>query len=85
MKLAKDALACHLCIDKSELTKANYKKGSYSKTIYKVGNWFYIAKTDSQQFPKNIHKNSDAEDFVWMEIPDPYVNDKGWKIYRAAL
>jgi hypothetical protein len=82
MKTAKEALACYLCIDKADLTKANYKKGQFTKSIYKIGDAFYAAKMDFQQLPRK-KKHSEAEDFQWQEIPDPYVNDKGWKIYRA--
>lgn len=82
MKTAKEALACYLCIDKADLTKANYKRERYNKAIYKIGDAFYTAKMDFQQLPKR-KKNADAEDFQWQEIPDEYVNERGWKIYRA--
>jgi hypothetical protein len=83
MKTAKEAIACYLCIDKAELTKANYKKENFTKAIYKIGDDFFTAKMDFQQFPKRRNKNSEDEDFKWQEIPDPYVNERGWKIYRA--
>jgi hypothetical protein len=83
MKTAKEAIACHLCIDKSELTKANYKKGHFTKAVYKIGNAFFTAKMDFQQLPKPKGKNSEAEVFNWQELPDAYVNELGWKIYIA--
>ena len=83
MKTAKEALACYLCIDKADLTKANYKKGHFTKTVYKVGDTLYAAIMDFQQLPRPKGKNSQAEDVIWIQIMDEYVNDKGWKIYRA--
>lgn len=84
MKLSKDALACFLCIDKKELTKDNYRAGKYTKTLYKVGEVFFVAVQDEKELPKPRKKGAEIE-FNWIEVSDQYLNDKGWKIYRAIV
>lgn len=82
MKSAKEALATHLGMDTAELTEYRYQPGRFTKTVYAVADSYYCAGKDSLSLPKPTRESGMT--ISWAEVPDPYVNGCGWKIFSAT-
>lgn len=81
MKTAKEALACHLGMDISDLTDYNYQPGRYTKTIYGLSHGYYVAVRSINDLPKPTRKN--VTEFKWVEKVDNFVNKYGWLIFTS--
>lgn len=83
-KNAKIALANHLGWDVADLKDCEYQRSQFTKAVYVIGNDYYCAVKNGQPLPK-AKAGSTATDFNWIEIPDSFVNQFEWKIYKHTI
>jgi len=75
------ALATHLEYDNKELAEYKYQPGRFTRTVYALNDAYYCATADKKKLPKNTRGDAN---FKWVEVPDRFVNDFGYFIFKAT-
>lgn len=74
-----DAIAYHTGLDYSEVKDYRYQSGHTTKPIYAIGEG-YLTCTRTGERPGQGRWMK----FKWVEVPDAFVNQFNYKIYRST-
>lgn len=81
IKSKRDALAAHLSLDFSETEDYRYHYGHTSQPVWAFDSAYYCVTRMKQRPAK--HKNGLSWD--WYEVHDAFLNDNGYKIWKADV
>lgn len=78
IKTRREALAQHCGLDAAELSDYRYHYGHTSQAVWTIGDDYYTITKGSQK--PAVHRS--GQKWKWVEVPDSYVNQSGWKIWK---
>lgn len=78
IKSKRDAMAAHCGLDFAETEDYRYHYGLTTQPVWAFTR-YYICVTKGNQKPA---KHRQGTEWNWQEIPDPFVNKDGYKIWK---
>jgi len=80
IKSRRDALAAHLSLDLADVNYYRYHTGHTSIPVYAFTEAYYCVTRGSEK----PAKHRDGIEWKWVEVPDNYINQDGYKIWKAG-